>query len=414
MTPGRVIVVGGGVVGASAAYYLSQRGWEVDLIDQGKVGEACSAGNCGYICPSHVFPLCRPGAIAKTLPLILRRNSPFAVRPRLDLHLISFFARFAMNCRDDLMQETSVALHDLLQHAKDCYEQIIREERIDCDLETRGCLFIYRDAHHLDAFASENEYIRRRFGFCAKRLDGRELARLEPTLRDDLAGAWLFESDWHIRPDRFMAGLKSVLARRGVKVHEDCPAIGLNAQNGRALAVQTPQGMLAADAFVFATGAWTPRLKAMLGCRLPIEPGKGYSMTADFTPGQPTYPMIFEEHRVAITPWKSGLRIGSTMEFAGYDESIRPERLRLLTDAAPHYLREWQLPQFKEQWFGWRPMTPDGRPYIDFSPKLSNVMIAAGHNMIGMSTGPGTGRLVAEMLSGESPGFDPRPFRIGR
>jgi len=413
------LILGSGVVGASSAYYLAQKGWRVTLIDRAAFGRGSSHANCGYVCPSHVFPLCKPGAIASTLPLILRKNAPFAIRPRLDFSLFSFFTQFARNCREDLATETSYALHDLLQSGKRCYEEIIAAEKIDCEYTALGCLFVYLNHHHFDAFAATNDIIRERFGFGAVRVDGRELAAMEPTLRDGLAGAWLFREDAHIRPDQFMAGLRTALERKGVTIREHCEAIAISGNARAATTVETTHGPIRADAFVVATGAWTPLLEGSLGIRLPIQPGKGYSLTMPRPAHCPTYPMVFEEHRVAITPFRTGYRLGSTMEFAGYDDSIPPQRLQLLRDGARHYLRHpdevaQANGQSTESWYGWRPMTPDGRPFIDFAPKFRNVLIAAGHNMIGMSTGPGTGKLAAEMLAGEDPHFDPTPFRISR
>lgn len=427
MRIGHACVIGGGVVGASAAYYLRRKGWDVTLVERGRLGELgkggpSSWGNCGYVCPSHVFPLARPGAISSTLPLMLKPNSPFKVRPRLDLHMLSWFARFA-SCsrRPDLVHQTAAALNDLLWASKRDYLDLIRDERIACDLGEIGCLFISRDAEHLDHFEDDNRTIRERFGFGAERVSGEELSRMEPTLREGLGGAWLFRCDAHIRSDLFMAGLLEVLKRRGVRILDQAEASGVETDTSdRVRTLRTTAGDISADAFVLATGAWTPRLAEIAGVRLLIEPGKGYSITyprASLPAGlMPTYPLIFEQDRVAITPFSGGLRVGSTMEFAGYDESVRPERLKLLTDGARKYFRaEFPEPTADaDRWFGWRPMTPDGRPFIDFSPKHGNVLIAAGHNMIGMSTGPGTGRVVAEMLSGEPTNFDVGPFRVDR
>jgi len=415
MTPGKVVVIGAGVVGASCAYELSLRGWNVELIDRSGVGAGCSRGNCGYVCPSHVFPLAKPGAIRSTLPLLFRSNSPFAVRPRFDLHLLAWFARFAASCRPELVEQTSHALHALLQSGKLRYEEIIAAEHIECEHEPKGCLFIYNDVHHLDAFNAENETIRARFGFGARRIGGDELAAMEPTLRPDLAGAWFFECDGHLRPDRYMSGLRNVLLARGVTLRESCELIDLApGAAGRAARAVTNQGEIEADAFVIATGAWTPNLSNLIGVRPPIVPGKGYSVTLANPPFRPERSMVFESHRVAVTPFHTGLRIGSTMEFAGYDDSIRRERLQLLTDSASLYFRQPIPPTAEGAWFGWRPMVPDGRPFIDVVPRWNNVWLAAGHSMIGMSTGPATGRLVAELVGGETPHIDPAPFRLGR
>jgi D-amino-acid dehydrogenase len=189
---------------------------------------------------------------------------------------------------------------------------------------------------------------------------------------------------------------------------------GLVREQSRARAIQTSQGELTADAFVVATGALTPLLNTHLGCKIPIQPGKGYSITMPRPALCPTYPMIFEEHRVAVTPMKSGYRIGSTMEFAGYDATLNRRRLSLLKEGAKHYLREPYGDPVEEEWFGWRPMTPDSLPIIDRSPAYANVVIAAGHNMLGLSMAPATGKLVAEMLCGERTHIDLSAYAVSR
>jgi D-amino-acid dehydrogenase len=173
-------------------------------------------------------------------------------------------------------------------------------------------------------------------------------------------------------------------------------------------------GEIAADRVVVACGALTPFLNQQLGCRIPIQPGKGYSLTMPRPAVCPTYPLIFEQHRVAITPMKSGYRIGSTMEFAGYDSRINQRRLQLLRDSARLYLREPDAEPLQETWYGWRPMTWDSKPYIDRSPRFENVWVAAGHNMLGLSMATVTGKLIAEMMTGQQPHLDIRPLRIGR
>ena len=178
--------------------------------------------------------------------------------------------------------------------------------------------------------------------------------------------------------------------------------------------MKTSSGEVGADGFVVAMGAWTPLLNEELGCRVPIQPGKGYSMTMRRPNICPTIPLIFPETKVAVTPMQSGYRLGSMMEFAGYDESLRPQRLELLKRGAEGFLKEPYRDEIEEKWFGWRPMTFDGVPIIDFSPAMKNVLIAAGHNMIGMSTGPGTGRLVGEMMSGQETHIDPRKYGLTR
>jgi D-amino-acid dehydrogenase len=240
------------------------------------------------------------------------------------------------------------------------------------------------------------------------------LIELEPALKPGLAGGWLFRTDAHLRPDRLMSSWQRLLQARGVAIHEDCKVEGFIRDKNHVRAVATSQGEIAADKVVVATGAWTPLLRRELGCSIPIQPGKGYSITMPRPARCPIYPLIFEEHRVAVTPLQSGYRLGSTMEFAGYDATLNPRRLNLLREGAKHYLHEPYCEPVEESWFGWRPMTYDGKPIIDRSPLLANVFVAAGHNMLGLSMAPATGKLVAELTEGATPHIDPGPYALRR
>jgi D-amino-acid dehydrogenase len=215
-----------------------------------------------------------------------------------------------------------------------------------------------------------------------------------------------------LRPDKLMQAWRRLLESGGVNIRENCRLLGFNAEVRLARNLTTNEGELAADQIVIATGAWTPTLKKWLHCPIPIQPGKGYSVTMPRPRLCPRLPMIFEEHRVAITPMQTGFRIGSTMEFAGYDDSLNPDRLRLLREGAEIYLRDpWAEPA-AESWWGWRPMTPDSVPIIGPVPAYDNVHVAAGHGMLGVSMSPATGKLIAEMLTGQIPHLDPHPFRV--
>jgi D-amino-acid dehydrogenase len=237
---------------------------------------------------------------------------------------------------------------------------------------------------------------------------------MEPALKPGLAGGWYYHDDAHLRPDKLMRSWHQVLARGGATTRAHCDFKGFESRDGRAVSARTAQGELVADVFVVAAGAWTPMVNEQLGCRIPIQPGKGYSMTMPRPSLCPQIPMIFPETRVAVTPFQSGYRLGSTMEFAGYDDSIRPARLQLLKDGAAPYLREPYCDPVEETWYGWRPMTYDSLPIIDRTPRYENVYIAAGHNMLGLSMSPATGKLIAEMVNGTTPHVDPKPYRVAR
>jgi D-amino-acid dehydrogenase len=265
----------------------------------------------------------------------------------------------------------------------------------------------------MDAY-SRTDRILAELGLQARRLDGPELCDLEPALHGHLAGAWYYEMDAHLRPDRLMAQLRRVLEDHQVEICEQRRVHGWVSSGRRATAITTDRGQLAADCFLVATGSWTPLLNKWLGANIPIQPGKGYSITMPHPAISPRIPLILQEAKVAVTPMRSAYRLGSTMEFAGYDTSLNPARLQALRDGAALHLRHPHAEPVQEQWFGWRPMTYDGKPIIDRSPALENLHIAAGHNMLGLSMGAATGKLVCEMICGSTPHLDPRPYAISR
>jgi len=266
----------------------------------------------------------------------------------------------------------------------------------------------------MNHYADTDRLLRENFGLAATRYDRQALTNLEPALKSGLAGAWHYLTDGHLRPDKLLSSWRNLLIGQGVAIHEHCEFQGFIRRENRADAIRTSTGEMTADAFVVAAGAWTPRLKLQLGCRIPIQPGKGYSLTMAWPKLCPKIPLIFEEHRVAVTPMQSGYRLGSIMEFAGYDTTLRQSRLDLLRAGASHYLQEPTAEPILESWYGWRPMTYDSIPIIGRSPALSNVYLAAGHNMLGLSMAPATGKLIAELANGQTPHIDPTPYLPAR
>lgn len=414
MSQRRVVVVGAGVIGAACAHYLADAGWSVTIIDRDRFGAACSHGNCGFVCPSHVLPLAAPGAIGEALAAMLRRNSPLAIRPRLDWSLWSWLLAFARRCNRRDMLAAGRAMQPLLTESLREYRRLMESGELEAQWRERGLLFVYQSHREWEAYAKTDQLLRESFQEPAERLDGEAVVEFEPALRSGLAGGWYYREDAHLQPDALMASWRRSLERRGVVVKEHCEFIAVRTESGRATAIETSLGDLEADAFVVAAGALTRRLSAALGCRLPIEAGKGYSLTMPRPEVCPQTPLIFPETRVAVTPFPSSFRLGSTMEFAGFDESLSERRLQLLRDGAAPFLRELPDSADAERWYGWRPMTPDGLPIIDRSPLCANVLLAVGHNMLGVSMAPATGRLVREMLDEQPPSIDPRPYSARR
>ena len=345
---------------------------------------------------------------------MLRPNSPFAIKPRFSADFVSWFWNFYRRSNASDMLATGAARNTLLRSSMALYRELIADSGIECEWQEKGLLFVFDHEREFEEYQKTDKLLRGEFGVGATPYSSNDLVGLEPALKSGFGGGWHYEDDCHIRPDKLMAGLREQLEARGVTFEESCPVNGFVREAGSAVALRVAAGTVEADRFVVATGAMTPFLNEQLGARIPIEPGKGYSITMSRPTRAPVHPIIFDSSHVAITPMQTGYRIGSTMEFVGYDTSINPKRLSLLTQAAEKYLHEPHGESIEEEWFGWRPMTWDGKPVIDRSPIMDNVWIAAGHGMLGLSMAPGTGRLVADLMTGETPHIDPAPFAVDR
>jgi D-amino-acid dehydrogenase len=351
--------------------------------------------------------------LIKSLRWIFKRDAPLHIQLRLDIRLFQWLLRFALHCTPTAIDRSATARAAMLNKACELFEALILEEDMSCEWQRSGALYLFRDEKSFQHFKVVNEAIQKYSSGCLA-VSPMELKEREPSTRFSVAGAFLDPGAAWLRPDRFMTEMARVLRKQGVIIMEKTEFVAFRTKNRRALSALTSKGDLAADAFIVATGAWTPLLFESLGCRLPIQPGKGYSVTMPVLEDGPKIPCLFEESGVVATPFQSGFRLGGTMEFAGYDPELNKTRLRVLWKTPRGYLNTKQYGPIDEEWYGWRPMTVDGLPFIDRLPRFDNVMIAAGHNMSGISTTLSTGRLVAEMLSGDMPHIDPRPYRISR
>lgn len=408
------VIVGGGVIGGFTAWYLARMGRKVTLIEKGDFGKACSHGNCGYVSPSHVIPLARPGQISKGIKGMLSRQTALRIEPSKLAILAPWLLKFALRCNAKSMMEAGKACHPLLQSSAALYREVFEQENMKVDWKTDGLLFVYRDQHEFDAYAETDAWLKKHFDMSAVPYAGKALTELEPALKPGLAGAWLYQCDAHLRPSKLMSELRRIILAAGVTIHDNTEMKSFEERNGKAAAVVTNKGKIDGDEFVVATGAWTPLLSREIGIKLPIQPGKGYSITMARPKLCPKYPMILEECHVAITPFEEGYRVGSTMEFAGYDTTLNRHRLNYLRSGAAEYLHEPTAEPVEEEWYGWRPMTADGIPFIDRSPRFGNVWIGAGHSMLGISMGTGTGKLLAELITGAKPHVPVECYRVNR
>ncbi len=409
-----VLILGGGVVGIACAHYLSRAGYRVTVIDKGSLGGACSHANCGFVCPSHVLPLTEPGAVRLAVQSLLKPNAPFRVRLQCRPALWHWLWQFARRCRRRTMLAAAVHLKAILDASMAEYRRLAREERLACEWQEKGLLYVLQTEKGVACFGETDELLAREFGVAAQRIEGKDLPAFEPALRADLAGGFFYPGDAHLRPDMLNRNWIDRLRREGVTFLARCELQQVRKQGNRIIAAQTSCGEMSADQYVFALGAWSAALSRELRCPIPVEPGKGYSLTMQRPSLCPTHPLLFPEHKVAATPFANGYRLGSMMEFAGFDATIPANRIQQLRASAEPYLLEPHTELIQEEWYGWRPMTWDSLPIIGRTPKLENAFLAAGHNMLGLSLAPATGRLLAELMRGQPTHIDVTAFCPGR
>jgi D-amino-acid dehydrogenase len=401
----RVLIVGGGVIGLSTAFYAVRKGLHVTLLERGGPEESgCSFGNAGMIVPSHLVPLAAPGMVARGLRHMWSRQSAFYVKPRLDTGLLDWGLRFWRAASEVLVARAAPLLRELSLRSRACYEEWASEWDDDFGLVKRGLLMLCRTAQGLEEEAALAEHARA-LAVPARVLTPQQTSALEPDLTMRICGAIHYPMDCHLTPALLMAALRRRVEQAGVRIGWETSVRGFRRSGDRIAAVETRSGEIAADDFVLCAGAWSPLLVRGLGMRLPLQAGKGYSLTLPSPPQLPRTCAILSEAHVAVTPMGSALRVGGTLELGGIDLSIDPARVGGIVRAVGEYLPAFTPERFGDvpAWCGLRPCSPDGLPYLGRFARFANLWAATGHAMLGVSLGPVSGWLMAELLAGEQP-----------
>jgi D-amino-acid dehydrogenase len=404
-----VVIIGAGVIGLSTAYHCARRGLAVTVLERSPAQrDGTSYGNAGMVVPSHFIPLAAPGMVALGLKWMWNPASPFYIRPRFDADLFDWGMKFWRAANAGHVRRSAPLIRDLSLMSRAAFEEFAAVPGVDFGLVKRGLLMLCREPHTLDEEAKTAAQARQ-LGLPAEVLDARQTAALDPGARMDIAGAIHFPLDCHLSPARFMAALQSQSEALGVKFKWDCVVKNLRSEAGRLRAAQLASGEeITADEFVLCGGTWSPELAHQLGLSLPMQAGKGYSLTLAQPRQLPRLCSILTEARVAVTPMGDTLRVGGTMEIAGLNEEINPVRVRGIVDSFCRYFPEFQPADFAgvQPWRGLRPCSPDGLPYLGRTQKFVNLSLSTGHAMMGLSLGPASGKILAEILSGETPSLD--------
>ncbi|MDQ0966596.1 D-amino-acid dehydrogenase [Flavobacterium sp. W4I14] len=411
----KVLIIGGGIVGLTSAYYLQKKGYEVTVLDKGDITDNCSFGNAGMIVPSHFVPLAAPGMIKQGIRWMFDSKSPFYVRPSLNGNLINWGLKFMKHATAKHVSQSAAPLRDLSLLSKKLYEGLAKEPDFNFELTNNGILAFYKtekageEEAHLAARAIE-------LGLDMAVLTADECRALQPDLKLDVLGAVHYRCDAHLYPTKLMNALLQYLLNNGVKIERGKEVDKIGTVGNRIMKVFTGSQAWEADQYVLATGSWSPAVAKMADVKISLMPGKGYSFMEPEPQQRLTIPALLCEARVAITPMNGQIRYGGTMELDKINTRINMQRVKGIVESVPAYFPDLKpaLPAEKDIWYGFRPSSPDGLPYIGRSEKRENLIIATGHGMMGLSLGPATGLLVSQIVSGMATDLKMEPFAVAR
>jgi D-amino-acid dehydrogenase len=408
-----VVVVGGGVVGVCTAYSLNERGVRTTLIERGEICSGASHGNGGWIFPGDSSPIPGPGVIRQALPWLLDPESPLYIRPRLSLSLLRWLWRFRGACNETAVRESTRLRRALSLGSLERYAKLAELPSVAFGYQQRGLVLAYRERNALREAERELSRLAAEGGV-AKWLSPGELCQRVPALSPDLAGGVEFPSDAHITPGDFVRGLAAEVERRGVSIETHTEVLAIDWSRRAPVCVHTTRGDFTADEVVLAAGAWTAELARDLGLRVPVEAAKGYSISVERPENHPEVPVMLAEAKVGITPMGSLLRFAGTLELAGLDLRVNRRRVDAILRATRTYMPGLVSTPTLEIWRGLRPLTPDDLPILGRPAGTSGLILATGHGMSGISQGPMTGELIAQIATGEKPALDPAPFSPDR
>ena len=393
-----VIIIGGGIVGLCCAFHLQEAGLQVTIIDQGDFTDGCSFGNAGMIVPSHFIPLASPGMLSEGIQWMFKKKSPFFIKPRLSLELTQWLLKFIRSSTAKHVTACAPVLRDLHQESKSIYKAWSELPEFSFDLQEKGILMLYQTAkaerNELDTAEKADG-----LGIETKILSPDQLQQLDPGVSFSVRGGIHYTGDATFSPDVFMKQMIDFLKSRSVEFISKTEIMGINdlGKEGGELKSKTGE-IFKAKLIIVAAGAWTEKLLKGNGIQLPLQGGKGYSMTIDQPKASPSIPSLLHEARVSLTTMGNRLRIGGTLEISGWDNQIREEKIKWILESLPRYYPGLKISRPENVWYGYRPCTPDGMPVVGKLKQDSSIILATGHSMMGISLAPATGRWVRDII----------------
>ena len=409
-----IIIIGGGIIGLCSAYYLQKEGHQVTVIDKSDFTSGASFVNAGYITPSHFISLAAPGMITKGIKWMFNSESPFYVKPRLDLDFLKWTWAFKKSATAAKVEQAIKPIKDINLFSRDLYETMKKSTDFNFHYEHKGLLMCYKS----DEVGEEEWEIGERGikeGLKVENLSAEAVNKLEPKAGLNVKGAVYYHSDAHMTPNHFMPEMINFLKSEGVVFFSNEKVLDIEISNQSISKVITDQQVLTGDEVVLAAGSWSPLMTKKLGLKIPIQAGKGYRINVNRETNI-SIPAILCEAKVAVTPMDGFTRFAGTMEVAGINHSVNPKRVNAIAKAAKSYYNNLEISEDEKMYAscGLRPCSPDGLPYIGKSSKCDNLTIATGHAMMGWSLGPATGKLVSEIIANKKTSLDLSAFHPDR
>jgi len=404
----KIVIIGAGTIGLHCAYFLNKNGHEVEIIEADSETDTngCSYGNCGLIVPSHFVPLASPGLLKSGLKMIFDTKSPVSLPVFKNVRNIPWFAKFIKAANVEHVRRSALTLFSLNSESKKLYREIHSQYPENLEWQEKGLLMTCTTSK---GFEEEIEIakVANELGIGTKILDAGGLKNIEPDVKFNVSGAVWYECDAHIHPAKYLQWLKNELKRQGVKFHYQTRLINLKTQNRKIIKAETETTGFMADEYVLEAGIYSKELAKNLGFSLPLISGKGYSIDFPDTHLKLKIPVILTEAKIALTPFVGSLRLGSGMEFNGKTGQINMQRVQAILDRTHAALPDFAKVKARKLkiWEGLRPVTPDGVPLIGRTKHIENLIVAAGHAMMGVSLAPITGKIISDLVDGKSSGF---------
>ena len=415
----RTIVIGSGLVGLSSAHFLQRRGHDVLVLDRAEgPGLQTSFANGSILTPSMPEPWNAPGCWRVLLASLARSDAPLQLRFRQLPSLAGWGIKFLRSSSPKAYTRNTLSNLRLALYSLEVMERLRGETGVDYDRSARGTLRVFRDAAALEAASAGAERLVSE-GLPYLPLSTAQTIALEPALAPiagQLAGAIHYPVDETGNAYRFCVALADYLRTQGVDFRFRTDVSRIETAAGRVSAVVAGSERLVADRYVVAAGSFTTPLLKRIGVLVPVRPAKGYSVTFDRSAINTTLriPVVDDALHAVVVPLSHAVRVAGTAEFAGFDYSLPSARIRNLTTLLKRVLPNVPFdPQAAKPWCGLRPMAADGVPIIG-KTALPNLFVNTGHGHLGWTMAAGSGKLLADVMSGESPEISPDPFALSR